>query len=126
MFTYSQDSGVFTDGVFLAFGIAGNGDGLNNPEMENVQFVGPLPKGNYFIGKAFDHPKLGVNTFILTPAPTNQMYGRSAFFIHALEFTATLLQPGRSSDGCICLEHDDRARLAMLVSGGDQTLEVIE
>ena len=43
---YSQSTGALTDAVkgVVAQGWAGNGEGKNNPEMQEVHSVGPLPE----------------------------------------------------------------------------------
>lgn len=83
----------------VGHGYAGHGEGLNNPSMCNVPDVGPLPVGNYKIGQPIHDDHVGVFALPLTPNPDNQMFGRSAFFIHgdnpALNHTA--------SDGCIIM-----------------------
>ena len=63
-------------------GYAGTGVGRNNADAQNVPNVGPLPEGDYSIGSSFTHGHAGRGTRRLTPAPTNEMYGRSGFLIH--------------------------------------------
>ncbi len=98
---YVQSTGALDrDGQHEGVGYSGNTGGLNNPAMQNVIGVGPVPRGTYTIGPPHmpvDH--LGPNALPLYPAAGNEMYGRSGFFIHgdnaAMDNTA--------SDGCIIL-----------------------
>jgi hypothetical protein len=94
--------------------------GFNNPGAEFVQYIGPLPKGWYTIGKPFDHPKLGKFVMALTPDPENDMRGRDAFFCHgASQDPAKRLQ---SSEGCICADRPTREDIA---NSGTNRLEVV-
>jgi len=59
---------------------AGNGKGLNNGDMENIEDVGPLPVGFYNIGKPVDSAELGPMVMMLDP--WKPLYGRGHFWIH--------------------------------------------
>lgn len=87
---------------------SGDGAGLNNPAMQDIPRVGPIPVGDYTIGPAFHHPWLGPNTMHLTPAAGNNMHNRSDFDLHgdnpAMDHTA--------SEGCIVMEPKPRQRVA--------------
>jgi lipoprotein-anchoring transpeptidase ErfK/SrfK len=80
-------------------GYAGHGAGVNNPALENVRDVGPVPTGVYTMQEPFDSPKLGRFAIQLQPDPANQMFGRSGFFLHGDE----IAHQGEelASDGCI-------------------------
>jgi hypothetical protein len=54
--TYWTDSGELYAQSGNLFGTcySGNGAGLNNPAMESVHKIGPLPAGYYQFGKFFD------------------------------------------------------------------------
>jgi hypothetical protein len=39
-------------------GYAGRGDGYNNPDMQNIHDVGPIPEGTYTISTAYNHQNL--------------------------------------------------------------------
>jgi hypothetical protein len=99
--TYAQKTGALSrDGVHIADGYSGNTIGLNNPDMQDAVGVGPVPRGEYTIGpphQPIDH--LGPDALPLYPEPTNDMCGRSGFFIHGdnprMNHTA--------SNGCIIL-----------------------
>lgn len=99
MLTYSQSNGQLRrDGVLIGLGYSGRGEGLSNPDKQELVNTGPLPRGSYTLwrSKATD---LGPIAFSLAPYPENQMHGRSAFYIHwdnrSHNFTA--------SEGCIVL-----------------------
>jgi hypothetical protein len=117
--TYQISSGTLLDptGATVGHGYAGHGEGLNNPALCNVRDVGPLPQGTYTIGQPINDNQVGVFAMPLTPDPSNEMFGRSAFFIHGdnpeLNHTA--------SDGCIILIHPIRVQIA---ASTDNTLIV--
>jgi hypothetical protein len=119
MYTFSQSSGLFqSNGVYIAQGWAGQGPGRNNPAMQGVHNIGPLPRGRYTIGPAYMHPRLGPVVMNLTPDPANNMLGRSAFRIHG----AALKNTDLSSEGCIVLDRRIRERIR---DGADRDLEVV-
>lgn len=99
MLFYVQSTGrIYRKGSLCPLGIgwAGQGAGKNNPAMQNVKGIGPLPCGLYTFGKAYKHKKLGPVTMDLTPDPKNKMYGRSAFRIHGFGEDVE-----HASEGCI-------------------------
>ena len=119
MNTYEQLTGRWLrDGALLSTGYSGHGAGLNNPAMQNVEGVGPIPRGRYTIGPARDDAHLGPLVMRLIPDPGNQMFDRSAFDLHGdnpqMNHTA--------SDGCIIMGHDLRAIIAI---GTDRALTVV-
>lgn len=94
--------------ITVGHGYAGHGEGLNNPAMTDTPDVGPLPTGKYKIGAEMHDAHVGIYALPLTPDPSNEMFGRSAFFIHGdnpgLNHTA--------SDGCIILSQVIRRDIA--------------
>lgn len=121
-FQYQQSTGILThDGEEFATGYSGNGDGLNNPDMQFMHGVGPIPQGSYAIQRPTLHPKLGQLAMELLPDPHNIMHGRAGFFMHGDN-------PARdksASEGCIILPRDVRIEIADLAFRGDNELEVI-
>ena len=107
MWTYSQGTGKLfdPDGVHVATGYSGKGRGKNNCELQHVRNVGPIPQGIYTIGQAYNSAKVGPFALPLTPDPSNDMGGRSAFLIHGDNKTGT------ASEGCIILGRMVRDRL---------------
>jgi hypothetical protein len=110
MLFYNRQPGELTDttsNVTLDGFYAGMNLGKNNPAMQDVHNVGPLPAGIYTIGQLMIHPPgdplrhLGP-CMSLTPDPANVMFGRSGFFFH-LDNPAHV---GASSDGCIVAMND--------------------
>lgn len=102
MWTYFQRTGgiVSPEGVHVGDGYSGHGPGVNNPAMEAVRGVGPIPEGLYTMGEIIEeHPDLGAWVIPLVPDPGNQMFGRDDFFIHGDEVE----HPGAedASHGCI-------------------------
>jgi hypothetical protein len=101
MWNYEQSTGVLShDGNEVAEGYSGKGEGKNNPDMQAVHNVGPIPRGVYSIGRPVNDDIVGLYALPLTPFPDVEMFGRSAFYMHG-ENPAT---PGASSDGCIVME----------------------
>lgn len=117
-FTYEQSTGrMLHDGAEIGVGYSGRGDGKNNPDMEDVQGVGPIPRGQWRIGAAYQHPHLGPVVMNLDPMGFNP-YGRSAFRIHG----DSISHPGEASDGCIILPRPVRQ---MIASSSDKVLMVV-
>jgi hypothetical protein len=111
MHTFEQSTGKWygDNGTLLLEGYSGNGRGLNNPAMQNVAKVGPLPCGHYTIGELqTEHAELGADVMALIPDPDNEMFGRSDFYLHgdneAMNHTA--------SEGCIVASKPDRLTVA--------------
>lgn len=116
---YSQRSGAFGGPGISATGYSGHDAGVNNPDMQEVHGVGPIPRGKWKIGKPENHPHLGPLAIPLTPCEGTDAFGRSGFFIHGDN-----QQMNRTaSHGCIILSHDVRAAI---VAQGCADLEVVE
>ena len=121
MWTYEQESGNLetSDGTRVGKGYSGCGTGLNNPALEHLADVGPIPRGDYRIGRFFDDTggKGPLVAHIWPCADTNE-FGRSGFMIHgdnqACDHTA--------SHGCIILAHSIREQI---VASSDRLLKVV-
>jgi hypothetical protein len=119
MWTYEQSTGRLSrEGAVVAEGYSGLDAGKNNPEMQEVHDVGPLPRGIYVIGRPHDTETHGPFVLPLTPDPANTMFGRTGFLIHG----DSLQHPGRASNGCIILPRPIRDRIA---ASGDDQLTVV-
>jgi hypothetical protein len=103
---YEVTTGKFRNDAGIVLGIAYSGgdcgkshDAVNNPAMQAIPFVGPIPEGQYIIEAPVDTVTHGPYFLPLTPNPTNEMYGRSAFGIHG----DSVVNPGKkmASEGCI-------------------------
>ena len=118
--TYEQLTGKLStnEGKILNIGYAGHGQGKNNPQMQDVHNIGPIPKGKYTIGPWYDSPHTGPFTLPLTPDASNEMFGRSDFKIHGDSINA----PGTASNGCIIMPHDIRIKINSM---SDKCLTVI-
>jgi hypothetical protein len=117
---YSQKTGILKhNGKFIGKGYAGRGLGYNNPEMEYLANVGPLPKGRYtMIELIQSHPTTGKYSIKLLPASNNKMYGRSGFLIHG----DNSKRNGTASHGCIILDLEYRKQMW---ESNDRQIEVI-
>ena len=118
--TYSQTSGLFTMGDHTFTGYSGNGDGLNNAEMQDVKGVGPIPQGRYTIGAPHADAAVGPVAMRLTPAAGNEMFGRSDFLIHGDNYK----MDHSASDGCIVLPHGARVEIGAAMLAGEDQLSV--
>lgn len=120
MFIYSQTTGHFwcDKGQRLGVGYSGFGEGKNNPERQFEVNVGPIPRGLYSIGAAYNSERVGPLALPLTPIDHDAL-GRTAFLIHGDSAT----RPGAASKGCIILP---RALREMIIKSNDCFLRVIE
>lgn len=97
---------------------SGHGAGLNNPFMETVAGVGPIPKGRWrIVGWDAHHGELGPLVAILEPVGHNA-HGRSLFREHGDNAAAN----HSASDGCIIADHVLRQAHH---DSGDLDLEVV-
>ena len=101
---FEQRTGKLYDpqGNCVATGYAGgncgkNPEGINNPDMQGVKGVGPLPVGLYTLGEPVLKSHLGPFAIPLIPDPSNEMFGRSSFYCHG----DSIASPGSASEGCI-------------------------
>lgn len=101
MWVYNRPTGELShNGKVVGKGYSGNGEGLNNPAIESVKDVGPIPAGEYTIGDFFDDiGGKGRLVCHLIPSVLNMMFNRSGFMIHGdnKEMNHT------ASEGCIIL-----------------------
>jgi hypothetical protein len=122
MWTYEQGTGKLShNGEEVWRGYAGRGDGLNNPAMQNIKNIGPLPRGFYTIGMPYAHERLGPVCMNLQPDGNNQMFGRGDFRIHA----DNCANNKSASEGCIVMPLAVRIKIGEAVVRGDARLEVI-
>jgi hypothetical protein len=117
---YEQATGRMLEasGALIGRGYAGKAAGTNNPALQNVINVGPLPQGSYAINAPVDTATHGPFVMWLTPKPTNQMFGRTGFGIHG----DSIEHPGLASDGCIVLKRPEREAVW---NTGDRDLDVV-
>lgn len=125
MWTFEQSSGRLYDetGYHAGTGYAGgncgkNPEGINNPSMQNIPRVGPLPVGVYKAGKVFMQSKLGPFAVELVPDASNEMFGRGGFFMHG-----DTTPSGNASEGCIIMPRQVREEF---FNSADSTVMVVE
>jgi len=108
MWQYEQESGILShNGADVAVGYSGAGNGKNNPSMQDVQKIGPIPRGKYTIGEPCDTQTHGPYVLRLTPDADNNMCGRSGFLIHG----DSKEHPGTASQGCIIVGRHIREQI---------------
>lgn len=110
MLTYSQTTGRLTDerGELWGVGYSGHGAaGKNNPLMQQVPDVGPLPQGWWKAGTPGDSPHTGPYTIPLEPVNGTQTFGRTGFKIHG----DSKGFPGTASHGCLIFPRAVRERV---------------
>ncbi len=113
---YEQSTGrISRDGELLATGYSGTGEGRNNPTMEAVPNVGPIPCGLYRIGAPYQGQHTGPYTLNLDPIG-HDARGRTAFRIHGDDAEHD------ASRGCIILS--PRSLRAQIWASGDHELVV--
>lgn len=127
---YEQLTGRLFDpeGNFVAHGYSGGGidphnaeavAGKNNPEMQNIHDVGPLPEGIWIVGEPVNSMTHGKYAMKLTPQIGTETFGRDHFLMHG----DSLIRPGFASEGC-CVE-PFFARVKLWESG-DHLLECVK
>ncbi len=115
--TYQQSTGEMTSpNGAVSTGYSGHGDGKNNPDMQDVPKIGPIPQGLYTIGPSYTDPHKGPCVMRLTPDPDNEMFGRAGFLIHGDN------PQHDASEGCIIQGPTTRHAIA---ASTDKRLEVI-
>lgn len=118
---WDQKKGQLLDanGSWIANGYSGYMEGKNNPSMQDIHDVGPIPKGAWLIGEILhDGGHMGPNVLPLRAMPGTDTFGREGFFIHG----DSIHDPGDASRGCIILPLWARLRIA---GSGDRALVVL-
>lgn len=116
MTTYNQ-RGLLTVGGVEFSAYSGHGIGLNNPEMENIQDVGPIPRGEWEVIQWHDHYEdKGPCVAQLSPVE-HDAHGRVGFLCHGDNSFGN----HTASHGCIIAAHDARQ---VWRDSGDMTLTV--
>lgn len=105
-YQFEQLTGELLDptNTIVAHGYAGREAGKNNPAMQNVKGIGPLPRGWYTAQAPADSALVGKYALRLVPDPSNEMYGRNSFFMHG----DSSEHPGMASHGCIVMPRNVR------------------
>lgn len=113
--THVDGSGRVTN---AGTGYSGNGEGLNNPAMQHVLNVGPIPQGTYDIGQQRDSPNTGRGILPLTPQAGTDTYGRDSFQIHGDNSQGNQ----SASRGCMIFNRNVRDQIS---NSGDNVLRVV-
>jgi len=118
--TYAQKTGELEqDGKPVATGYSGSGAGKNNPDLQQVHNVGPIPQGDWTIaGPPLNTAEHGPYVLKLTPSADTPTFGRSGFLMHGDSKDS----PGNASQGCVILP---RAVREQVWKSGDPDLEVV-
>lgn len=109
MWTYEVISGECRkDGILAGSGYSGFGKGKNNPALESVHGVGPIPRGDFdIILPPFDSPKTGKYVMRLIPREGTDVFGRTDLEWHG----DSTEHPGQASHGCIASPRYVRVRV---------------
>lgn len=125
MWKYDQSSGELTrNGSFVSMGYSGKNQGKNNPKLQGLPGIGPIPAGRWKLVSIYDSANVGPRAIMLhavdaTPGnDTHDPTGRGSFRIHGDSIKA----PGTASKGCIILPRSVRERMW---ASGDRDLEVV-
>ena len=67
MWTYDQSSGELRDGTgkLVSRGYSGHGRGKNNPSLQGVKGVGPIPRGRWKMQSIYDSANVGPRAITL-------------------------------------------------------------
>jgi Tlde1 domain len=102
----------------VGHGYSGAPGAVNNPDMEAIHNVGPIPRGRWRIGPLEPHHgRRGPNVMSLTPIG-HDAHTRFGFLIHG----DNSLENRSASDGCVILGPDIRLRIG---HSHDRLLEVV-
>lgn len=120
MWTYAQKSGqLLQDGQLVGTGYSGFDNGKNNPAMQAVHDVGPIPQGEWtIVGPPANTPSHGPFVLTLQPADGTNTFGRAGFLMHG----DSIDSPGTASHGCIIMPRTVREQVW---NSGDTDLEVV-
>lgn len=118
MLTYDQKTGGLSiRNTSVGTGYSGHGVGLDNPDKEDMQNIGPIPRGEWKVMRWDDHHgDKGPEVAVLEPVG-HDAHGRSAFLIHGDNSDAN----HTASHGCIIAS---RAIRDALRASGETELKV--
>lgn len=121
MWMYSQSAGrIWREGDPAVYPLcySGKNGGKNNPALQSMHNVGPIPQGVYGIGPPQDTKTHGPYVLPLIPKKGNVMWGRSGFLMHS----DSVSHPGQASEGCIVCARSTRVEIW---ESGDHQLTVV-
>src|SRR5690606_39453962 len=104
---YSQSSGgLFFNNILVATGYSGYGYGKDNPDMEGLRNIGPIPRGEYEIQGPKNSARTGPFVLPLIPVEHDAL-GRSDLQVHG----DSISNPGGASSGCIIVNRSIREKI---------------
>jgi len=120
MWTYRQTTGeLLHNSTLVAKGYSGHAEGYNQPSLQRVRCVGPIPQGEWaFQGPPFDSQSHGPYILHIVPKSNTDTFGRSGFLLHG----DSVSHPGLASEGCIIMPRSVREQVW---NSGDRDLEVV-
>lgn len=120
MWTYAQKTGdLLHDSQHVARGYSGIDAGRNNPDMQALRNLGPIPQGEWTIfGPPVNTRDHGPYVLRLEPKAQTNTFGRSGFLMHG----DSIESPGCASHGCVIMPRVVREQVW---SSGDTELEVV-
>jgi hypothetical protein len=101
VWTFSQLGHLYAPGGALVTECySGYGAGKNNPELEQVRDMGPIPRGFWrVVGRPYTSKALGPYVLELEPEHGTLTFSRTEFRING----DAKARPGTASHGCIVL-----------------------
>ena len=123
-FSVRQGSLRSDDGVYVTQAYSGHNEGelygVNNPDLQAMPGIGPIPVGLYQISAPVTSQQTGPYAMSLTPLNGTDTHGRSAFEIHG----DLVGQEGKqlASHGCVIVDRPFRERIWQ---SGDHLLSVV-
>ncbi|WP_345994076.1 tlde1 domain-containing protein [Sulfurimonas sp. HSL-1716] len=99
-------------------GYSGHGKGWNNPSMQNISNVGPIPQGTYRIGSSYNSTKVGPFALPLISERNTNTFGRFSFLMHG----DNQKRNHSASNSCMIF---DRAIRKQVDQSGDKILKVV-
>lgn len=122
MWTYRQSTGeLLHNDSLVAQAYSGHAEGVNNPALQNIKYVGPIPQGDWTIsGPPFDTESHGPYVLRLSPKSGTETFGRPGFLIHGDSVAHAGMHT--ASEGCIIVAHPTREQIW---NSGDRDLEVV-
>lgn len=125
MWIWKQAAGeLWRNGELVSRGYSGKGRGKNNPALQGLAGIGPIPQGDWKLLSIYDSKLVGPRAIVVdkvdsTPGDDiDDVTGRGAFRIHG----DSIKNPGTASKGCIILPRDVRLKIW---SSGDRDLQVV-
>lgn len=121
MILYEQSTGKLRGtNSLLANAYSGNGEGLNNPALQDVHNVRPIPQGLWHMDELIEYDgEKGPHVIALSPCEGTETFGRSEFRIHG----DNDLMNHSASEGCIVAPRFARDRAW---EEEDKLLKVVE